>query len=271
MKKNYKISIIGTGKIGTAIANGLLESGEFDIPNITLADLNVTKLNVMKEKGFKITGNNIDAVKKSDIIIISVEPHHANQVFEEIRNDLNPEKHTLISVVTGFKIDHIKSKICNDTDIIRVMPNTAVAVRESMTCIAFNNVKESSKERVASIFDTVGETVIISEELMPAATALCACGTAFFMRAVRAASQGGIEVGFHSEIAISMAAQTAKGAAKLILSKGRHPEFEIDKVTTPMGCTIAGLNRMEHEGFSSSIIKGITTSAKKASELGKTK
>jgi pyrroline-5-carboxylate reductase len=271
LKKNYKIGIIGTGKIGTAIANGLFESGEFEIANIILADLHPEKLHPMKEKGFQISSDNIDTVKKSDIIIVSVEPHHANKVFEEIKNDLNPEKHTLISIVTGFKVDHIKSKLCNNTDIIRVMPNTAVAVRESMTCIAFDKIKDSSKEKVISIFATVGKTVIIREDLMPAATALCACGTAFFMRAVRAASQGGIEVGFHSELAITMAAQTAKGAASLILSKGRHPEFEIDKVTTPMGCTIAGLNRMEHEGFSSSIIEGITTSTQKAAELGKEK
>ena len=115
--------------------------------------------------------------------------------------------------------------------------------------------------------ETVGKTLRVSEEEMIAATALGACGIAFFLRAIRAASQGGIEIGFHSEAALAIAAQTAKGAASLLLAAGNHPEQEIDKVTTPRGCTIAGLNQMEHEGFSSAMIKGITVSAEKASRL----
>ena len=103
---------------------------------------------------------------------------------------------------------------------------------------------------------------------MTQATALCACGIAFWLRAIRAASQGGIEIGFHAEDAITMAAQTARGAASLLLGRERHPEREIDRVTTPMGCTIAGLNQMAHGGFSSALIRGIVTSADKAATLG---
>ncbi|MDP7465876.1 MAG: pyrroline-5-carboxylate reductase dimerization domain-containing protein, partial [Candidatus Marinimicrobia bacterium] len=98
-------------------------------------------------------------------------------------------------------------------------------------------------------------------------TALCACGVAFFLRAIRAASQGGIEIGFHSDEAFTIAAQTARGAATLLLDNDAHPEAEIDRVTTPMGATIAGLNEMEHQGFSSSMIKGITTSTEKVRRL----
>ena len=112
-----------------------------------------------------------------------------------------------------------------------------------------------------------GKTIVIEESLMVPATALCACGTAFFLRAIRAASQGGIEIGFHAADALFMAAQTAKGSAEMLLEKGKHPENEVDKVTTPMGCTISGLNQMEHNGFSSSLIKGIVTSAEKAGTL----
>ena len=118
-----------------------------------------------------------------------------------------------------------------------------------------------------TIFDATGSTLVIDEDLMVPATALCACGIAFFLRAIRAASQGGIEIGFHSAEAIAMAAQTAKGAASLILDSTRHPEGEVDRVTTPRGCTIAGLNEMEHRGFSSALIRGIVTSATKANRL----
>src|SRR5690606_29558951 len=121
--------------------------------------------------------------------------------------------------------------------------------------------------KVTLMFETVGSVVKINEDLMTAATALCACGVAFFLRAIRAASQGGVEIGFHADEALKMAVQTAKGAADLLLLHGTHPESEIDKVTSPKGCTIAGLNEMEHHGFSSSLIKGIKLSALKAGNL----
>jgi pyrroline-5-carboxylate reductase len=149
------------------------------------------------------------------------------------------------------------------------MPNTAMKAGQSMTCIAASNATQKDIQLVKKIFDAVGSTLLIKEELMSAATALCACGTAFFLRAIRAASQGGVEIGFHAEEAIHIAAQTALGAATLLLQSGRHPEAEIDKVTSPQGCTIAGLNEMEHQGFSSAMIKGIKLSASIAKGLYK--
>ena len=136
-----------------------------------------------------------------------------------------------------------------------------------MTCLAADAPDRDSVEPVRTLFDSLGSTRVIKEELMGQATALCACGVAFFLRAIRAASQGGIEIGFHADEAIAMAAQTARGAASLLLVPGAHPESEIDRVTTPMGCTIAGLNLMEHEGFSSAMIKGIVGSSRKADNL----
>ena len=147
------------------------------------------------------------------------------------------------------------------------MPTLAIKVRESITCIAGRNNEGRAIDLAKSIFDLMGETMIIDEELMTAATVLCGCGLAFFLRAIRAASQGGIEIGFHPSEALPLAAQTAKGAATLLLSLKNHPETEIDRVTTPKGCIIAGLNEMEHQGFSSAMIKGILTSAKKAEKL----
>jgi len=149
------------------------------------------------------------------------------------------------------------------------MPNTAIAIRESMTCLSSAPGNESALKCAEEIFESLGTTLIINEELMIPSTALCACGIAFFLRAIRAASQGGIEIGFHSEEALKMAAQTAKGAASLLLIMGDHPESEVDKVTTPRGCTISGLNQMEHSGFSSAMIKGIVTAADKAALLYK--
>jgi pyrroline-5-carboxylate reductase len=147
------------------------------------------------------------------------------------------------------------------------MPTMAITILESMTCISSKNASGEALDRTKTLFDIVGKTMIIDEEQMVPATALCACGVAFFLRAIRAASQGGIEIGFHSHEALPLAAQTARGAASLLLSFQNHPELEIDKVTTPQGCTISGLNEMEHQGFSSAMIRGIVTSSEKAAKL----
>ena len=265
---NLRISILGAGNLGSSIANGLNESGIFKAENITLTRRKLQKLEPMKEKGFLLTSNNCEAVDNSDVIIVSVEPQHINKVLTEIKGCLKSEQ-ILISVATGVKIEQLAEQTENKATVIRAMPNTAISVRESMTCICSDYADSKAVEIAENIFNTVGSTLVIDEELMSSATALAACGTAFFLRAIRAASQGGIEIGFHAKEAIKLASQTAKGAATLLLENENHPEFEIDRVTTPMGCTIAGLNRMEHEGFSSALIKGITTSAEKAKNLYK--
>jgi pyrroline-5-carboxylate reductase len=144
------------------------------------------------------------------------------------------------------------------------MPNTAISIGQSMTCIASENGSAADMNTVRKMFETVGSVSEIGEDLMASATALCACGIAFFLRAIRSASQGGVEIGFHAEEALKMAVQTAKGAADLLLLHNSHPEHEIDKVTSPRGSTIAGLNEMEHQGFSAALIKGIKLSAIKA-------
>src|SRR5690606_38712803 len=176
----------------------------------------------------------------------------------------------IVSVISGVSCHDIKNKLGKEAQVVRAMPNTAISIGQSMTCIAGEaTVSEENILAVTKLFETVGAVIKINEDLMSAATALCACGTAFFLRAIRAASQGGVEVGFHADEALKMAVQTAKGAADLLLKTQSHPEIEIDKVTSPKGCTIAGLNEMESHGFSSSLIKGIKLSALKAGGLYK--
>ena len=143
------------------------------------------------------------------------------------------------------------------------MPNTGIAIRESMTCISYLNANEQQIELVLSLFKALGEVVIIDEKMMDAATVLGACGTAFAMRYIRANIQAGVEIGFDAKTAKLIASQTVKGATELLLKHGSHPEQEIDKVTTPKGCTIVGLNEMEHRGFSSSLIRGVVASYEK--------
>jgi len=209
----------------------------------------------------------VQAVSNAQVIVVAVTPAQLNTLLDTIKEALVPEKHILISVVSGASITAIKTRVGKPVPVIRAMPNTAIAYCESMTCIAAEKVDGASLKVAEHIFEGMGACVAVTEDQIIPATALCACGIAFFCRAIRAAAQGGVEIGFHAEDAIKMAAQTAKGAATLLLRNKNHPEFEVDKVTTPMGCTIAGLNQMEHHGFSSAMIRGITTSAEKAALL----
>ena len=262
-----KLAVLGGGNIGTAIAKGLAASGKFRPDQIVITRRKAHLLDDLRGKGFIVQADNADAVKRAEVVVVSVLPQQVTGVLREIRDSLVPGRHVLVSVVTGVSINEMKKHVGKDVAIVRAMPNIAITIRESMTCLAAGAGAADTLETVKLLFDCVGRTLVIDEEQMIAATALAACGVAFFLRAIRAASQGGIEIGFHPAEALVMAAQTARGAAALLLASDDHPEGEIDKVTTPRGCTIAGLNKMEHEGFSSAMIQGITTSAQKAAQL----
>ena len=262
-----RCAILGAGNIGLAIARGLVNSETLKPEQITLTRRKFHLLQPERQSGFRIEQSNVTAVRASELIIVAVEPGQIDPLLHEIRPALNAKKHLLISVISGVSIAQIRKQIAKPVPVIRAMPNTAIAIRESMTCLAAGKNDSSHLAIAFRLFKAVGHVLVIDEEEMIAATSLGACGIAFFLRAIRAASQGGIEIGFHSEAALTIAAQTARGAASLLLSRENHPEKEIDKVTTPRGCTISGLNQMEHEGFSSAMIKGIITSAEKASGL----
>ncbi|HZG25264.1 MAG TPA: pyrroline-5-carboxylate reductase [Chitinophagaceae bacterium] len=254
-----KIAIIGGGNLGTAIAEGLLKSN-FSVPaDIIITKRNVSTLHALEDKGVQVSNDNSHAVSQSDLLILAVKPFQVKEVLEGVKNQLTPD-HILVSVVTGVWIADLANMVTINMPLFRAMPNTAIAIQQSMTCLSHYNASTEDIQYVQDLFTTVGKVAAIDEKLMNAATVLGACGTAFAMRYIRANIQGGIEIGFDAATASMIAAQTVKGAAELLLQKGSHPEQEIDKVTTPKGCTIAGLNEMEHQGFSSSLIKGISAS-----------
>src|SRR5215203_6167778 len=258
-----KIAIIGGGNLGTAIAEGLLKSGFSKASDLIVTKRNLATITSLKEKGVKTTSDNNKAVQSSDIVILAIKPFQVKDVLAGISKDLSPSKHILISVVTGIFIKDIYEIVNKSLPVVRAMPNTAIAIQQSMTCLSAVNASASQVKMVDDLFSTLGKVAVIEEKLMDAATVLGACGTAYAMRYIRANIQGGIEIGFSAAVASLIAAQTVKGAAELLLQHNSHPEQEIDKVTTPKGCTIAGLNEMEHQGFSSSLIKGISTSYNK--------
>lgn len=261
-----RIAILGGGNLGQALARGWTTAGVVAPGDLQVVRRRPERLGELRDLGVRTGSDNRAAAEEAGVIVIAVQPQQMKPLLADIAGALDPDRHRVVSVVSGVSIA-VLSESLGGVPLVRAMPNTAVTIRESMTCLSALPEHEDALAEARVLFDAVGKTLVIAEDMMIPATALCACGVAFFLRSVRAASQGGIEIGFHPDEAMLLAAQTARGAASLLLREGSHPEAEIDRVTTPRGCTIAGLNEMEHQGFSSALIKGILLSAEKAAGL----
>jgi pyrroline-5-carboxylate reductase len=256
-----RIAIIGAGNLGYSIAKGLILSGLISKKKLILTEKSPARLEALVNDGFHAIDNNISAVKSSELVMLVVKPFQIDELLLEIKDHVAGK--VIVSCVTGVQSSHIYNLLESKPALFRVMPNTGVAIQDSMSCISSFNETPVQKEFIKTIFSQLGQVLFIPEEQMPAATALAGCGIAFALRFIRATIQAGVEIGFSAEEAKLMAAQITKGAAQLILLNNSHPEAEIDKVTTPKGITITGLNEMEHSGFSSSIIKGLLASYNK--------
>jgi pyrroline-5-carboxylate reductase len=255
------IHIIGGGNLGVAIALGI---SKYTVGNhVTVTRRNIESIRYLEKNTISVSSSNTAEISKADLVILAVKPFQAQLVLKEIAPFVSGK--ILISAISGVTIQTIQEIVQEET-VIRIMPNIAIQFGESATCISFDEKNKEQAQRVISIFQQLGTAPVIEEKLMDAATVLGACGTAFALRYIRASMQAGIEIGFDSQTALAIAAQTAKGAAKMLLEENIHPEQLIDRVTTPQGCTIVGLNEMEHQGFSSSLIKGIKTSLQKIRE-----
>lgn len=260
---NKKISIIGCGNIGLSLLQGFIKDGAVDPHRIIVTRRNIDGLKHLNESGIMVSSDNIKAVQDSEIVIIAVKPYNFVNVLEEIKDHLDPSRHILISITAGATLAKIDQIIGKSVAIFRVMPNISASVGKSVSCICFNDAGKHKSENVNELFEVTGTTMFIGEELMESATILGACGIAYALRFIRAMVQGGIQIGFDAKTASAIVNHTVKGAAELLIERKEHPEYEIDKVTTPKGCTIVGLNEMEHNGFSSSLIKGIVASFEK--------
>jgi len=260
--KNKKIAIIGGGNLGQAIAKGIVSSNVIEPSNLIVTRRRVNLISNLQDLGVVLSSDNKAAASGADIVFLGVKPYQIKEIVDDIK-DVVTKNTMIVSLATGIDSVTLEKHFGIKLPIFRAMPNTAVAIGQSMTCISSHNATEEQEKIVLTLFEQVGDALIIPEELMSSATVLAACGIAFALRFIRAATQGGIEIGFGADLALKIAAQTVKGAADLLINSGTHPEHEIDKVTTPRGVTISGLNEMEHQGFSSSLIKGLLTSFNK--------
>lgn len=260
------IAIIGAGNLGGSIVEGLV-ARDYAADAIIATRSRREKLERFAEMGVQVTTDNCAATQAAKLVVLCVKPYKVAEVLNDIGAHLNDSK-VLVSVASGVTISDIRDALSafghQAMPVIRAMPNTAIAAQQSMTCIAAESESSAAVvQEVKELFDCIGETAVIREELMDAATVLGACGIAYVLRFIRAMVQGGIEIGFDAQTATRIVNQTVRGAAELLQQNHTHPEQEIDKVTTPKGCTISGLNEMEHCGFSSALIKGIVASQRK--------
>lgn len=263
MISKMKIAIIGCGNLGTSIANGLLTRADFNANNLTLTKRTTASLAEFEGRGVHVHTDNLAAAQYADIILLGVKPYNIAPILKEIKPALDPKKQIIISLATGVTLEEMYQIIDPSTVTFRAMPNIAADIQESITCICEQQANPVQIELVKELFDAIGYTIPIDEKLMEAATVLGACGIAYVLRFMRAMIQGGIQIGFDSVTASKIVFQTVKGASELMIQRNMHPEEAIDKVTTPKGCTIVGLNEMEHRGFSSAMVRGVIASYEK--------
>lgn len=256
-----KVAIIGAGNMGGAIALGMAKGTIVNANEIFVADPWQANLDKLKEQvpEINVTADNTEAVKDADIVILAVKPW----LVELILKDLPLENHQiLVSIAAGISTEKLAESTKNGMTIFRLIPNTAISQMASMTFVASNNASKEQEQLILSIFNEMGLAMSILEKEMGAATALASCGIAYALKYIQAGMQAGIEMGIYPKDAMTMVAQSMKGAAELILNNETHPATEIDKVCTPGGITIKGINELEHNGFSSAIIKAMKASNK---------
>ena len=263
-----KIAIIGAGNMGSAIARGLAKGTLVQPEDITVSNPSQGKLDALQTDipGLNTTPSNVKAAGDADLIILAVKPWVVDDVLLEL-----PLKdgQTLASVVAGRDIQSLvntlsvkdaRNHVPNLT-FFRIVPNTAAAIGQSMTLVSSLAANPKQQQLMLDLLAPLGPTMLMPESQLAAATALASCGTAYVMKYIQAATQAGIELGLKAQDARWMATQCVMGAAALLQDNpDAHPATEIEKVCTPGGYTIRGINELEHSGFTSAIIKAIKAS-----------
>ena len=255
-----KIAIIGAGNMGGAIARGLAKGSLVRVEDIRVSNPSPGKLEALKAEfpDMQVTADNSEAVAGADIVVLAVKPWMVGEVLHKLQLK---ETQMLISIAAGIKLGDLWQLLGQKGNpLFRVIPNTAISEMQSMTLVSCSQASQEQIQLVLDIFSEMGLAMLIPEEKMAAATAMTSCGIAYALKYIQAAMQAGIELGVRPKDGMRMVAQSLKGAAELILANDTHPSVEIDKVCTPGGLTIKGINQLEHDGFTSALINAIKIS-----------
>lgn len=259
-----KTAVIGAGNMGGAMARGWARA--FGESSVIVANPSQWRLDALKAEfpGIEVTHDNVEAYNAADIVVLAVKPWKIAEVIDGMREAFNADRKLIVSVAAGITPDEITSRLSGGDGsvfpVVYAIPNTAVAVGKGMIFYTVGNGSEAVSETVEKLFAPLGICQQVELRQMGAGMAVASCGIAYAMRYIRAAVEGGVELGLRPAEAQKAVMQTLAGAVALLENGGSHPEQEIDKVTTPGGITIRGLNAMEEAGFTSSVIKGLRAS-----------
>jgi len=260
--KELKIAIIGAGNMGGAIARGLSRGTMVDTNRIFVSDVSEKNLADLKQFSpeISVSTSNREIIEGASIIILAVKPWLVEIVAKEIESRIDYKKQILVSIAAGVNFERMAELFDTDASMFRVIPNTAIDVLQSVSTISSYNATKEQEELILSLFAELGKAFLVPESQLNAFMSLSSCGIAYAFRYIRAAMEGGVEMGVYPNVAKEVVLQTLRGAIDLLEANASHPEVEIDKVTTPGGITIKGLNEMEANGFTNAVIKGLKAS-----------
>ena len=255
--------------MGGALARGLAQGSTISTTDIYVSNPSIPKLEALKGEypEIKVTTENRVAVREADLIVLAVKPWKVVEVLDEIKPYLNYSRQIIASMVGGLGTTQLSEWLDKGDGELPatylIIPNTAIATKSSMTFLCSTRSTKVLDDFLLDVFNELGKAMLIEEGVMPAATSLASCGIAYALRYIRAAMEGGVELGFRADDAKQIVMQTLLGAVDILAANGSHPEAEIDRVTTPRGLTIKGLNAMEAAGFTHSVIEGLRASTKR--------
>ena len=269
-KESQCIGIIGLGRMGRCLVQGLVEAKSFSEKQIFFTTRHEeTSERVEKELSILRCKDNQELVRRSQTIVIAVKPQNIREVLTEIGPAIKKGQ-TLVSIVASVSTAQMEKHLPSETAVLRAMPNTPVFVREGITAICLGkNAKEADWEKGATLFKPLGRLLRVDERYMDAVTGLSGAGPAYIYVILESLTDGGIKVGLPRELATQLAGQTVLGAAKMLLETGRHPAALKDEVTTPAGCTIDGLMELEEGKLRVTLIKAVVQATKRARLLSK--
>jgi pyrroline-5-carboxylate reductase len=267
---NRSITVLGAGNMGTALIKGIIKAQLTPLDKILLCGRRHEKLNALsQELKVRYTMNNREAVASSEIVILGVKPQTLASVLEETKEEFS-DGQLVLSIAAGVNIESIRKKIGKKIAVVRAMPNIAVTVDEGATAISFGSYVSEEQQRIAiSIFEAVGEVVVVPEAQLDAVTGLSGSGPAYIYMVIEALIDGGVKNGIPRDIATKLAIQTVRGSATLVKTSGLHPAILRDQVTTPGGTAINAIHELETRGLRSMLINAVGVAANRSSELSK--
>jgi pyrroline-5-carboxylate reductase len=265
---NVRVAVLGAGKMGGILLQAFLKENLFAEENIHATVNHAEKAVALSTQwGVDVTTDNLKAVSEADLILIGVKPFQVPDLIAEIKPALTPAK-TLVSFAASVKTRAIEEAAGMDIGVVRAMPNTPAALAAGVTALCRGRfVTDKKMELALRVFETVGRTVTVDEKHMDAVTGLSGSGPAYIYIIIEALAEAGVKVGLPRDTATQLAAQTAYGAAKMVLETGYHPALLKDAVTTPAGCTIDGILELEEGGLRVTLIKAVMRATERARQL----